>query len=344
MASFVQKRTYTLEPSSSRPYAVLANRYWLGDASGSAGPSTAYGATFVFMHGTGLCKETWEPAIERLLGTAPSGLIADAWSVENPDHGDSATVNERWVVQQDLDNYSVTSYTDAVHAFLIEGGGKEAQVDFRSRHLVLVGHSMGGTCAALLPEKEPHIPFKHIILYEASINPDGPLRQAVGRALTNFLWTRKDTWPSHKAAVKELTAHPAYKGWDTKAQELHFAHVLKLHPAAKYPPPFTFKGVTTVVSREKENAITRASEPVGASLDALKRIVHQIPTTLIYGELEDLFPKALKKEQASVVKGSPVRMQYIPGVGHMAMSQKPDLLARALLEAITAEPEIRAKL
>jgi hypothetical protein len=152
------------------------------------------------------------------------------------DIGQVANVNSRLV------EGSVTSYTDAVYAFLTEGG-QQTKIDFKSRHLVLVGHSMGGTCASVLPslicgygtectfssgyrtllhEREPRIPFKQVILYEASINPDGPLRQAVGKALTGFLWTRKDTWVSRKAAVKELTASPAFSGWDPKAQELHF--------------------------------------------------------------------------------------------------------------------------
>jgi hypothetical protein len=110
--------------------------------------------------------------------------------------------------------------------------------------------------------------------------------------------------------------------------------------------------------------------------------VDQTPTTLIQGELDDLLyagalfigftrshdnrrtvfsPKALEKEQATVVKGTLARTRYLPGAGHMVslsyyvtlsllrhkcaadssaqvMAQRPALFVTALLEELGLEP------
>jgi hypothetical protein len=74
----------------------------------------------------------------------------------------------------------------------------------------------------LLHERQPRLPIVGLILHEASIAPDSSARQRIFEVLTNYYWTRRDAWPSKKAAIKELSAHRAFSGWDQRVLDIHF--------------------------------------------------------------------------------------------------------------------------
>ncbi|EIN08524.1 alpha/beta-hydrolase [Punctularia strigosozonata HHB-11173 SS5] len=327
----LRSTTFTLEPSDTRPWAILANCYTLAGSD-----DNVQGLTLVFFHGTGLCKETWEPTLEEMFATAPRGLIRDAWCMEYPENGDSGVINESRLAGRDLDHWGVRQYVDDAYDFLISKRHHPHAVDFSSRRLVLVGHSIGGTCAVLLHEKEPRLPIVGLVLHEASIAPDSPARQRIFEVLTNYYWTRRDAWSSREEAIKELSAHRAYSGWDPRVLDIHFKHVLCSHPAAKYPSPFNFTGVTTVMTRDMDSAVARAPEPTGAALQALPSVVRRTPTTLVFGDIEDLFPRESKEAQIGLVafKGSRANVVTVEGVGHMAMQQRPKAFAKALVDSV----------
>lgn len=124
--------------------------------------------TLIMAHGTGLVKEHWEPTLEYLYDMVGGGAvkIREAWSIEASNHGDSAALN------QDVLSWGYTpvcessclimillasasgcecsvvvgweEYARSIHAFLA-GLGTGVNVDFSTRNLVGVGHSMGAT-------------------------------------------------------------------------------------------------------------------------------------------------------------------------------------------------------
>ena len=82
------------------PLVVLAKRYW--------DPSSARqdGFTCIFAHGTGFNGEQWEPTLDNLFSLARNSSafpIREAWSVECPNHGDAAIINEKVLLRGGYD-------------------------------------------------------------------------------------------------------------------------------------------------------------------------------------------------------------------------------------------------
>ena len=80
---------YRFDPRPQFPFHVAMKRYSnLGEQNG---------VTLILTHGTGFHKELWEPIIERIFADSAkssSGLrVRDAWAIDAPNHGDSATLN-----------------------------------------------------------------------------------------------------------------------------------------------------------------------------------------------------------------------------------------------------------
>jgi hypothetical protein len=81
---------------------VTAKRYWHPDHC----PTDPDALTLICTHGTGFHKEHWEPALEDLYAhlassarAVPGVKVREAWSIECPNHGDAAVLNEdalRW--------------------------------------------------------------------------------------------------------------------------------------------------------------------------------------------------------------------------------------------------------
>lgn len=83
--------SYIFDPRPRLPFHLSAKRY-------QPSSSSEDGLTLVFTHGTGFHKEQWEPTIEHLFELqAKNGAkhkIREAWSIDAPNHGDSAVLNE----------------------------------------------------------------------------------------------------------------------------------------------------------------------------------------------------------------------------------------------------------
>lgn len=91
MALCVESHTFDWRPDY--PLVVSAKRYW--DPSSAAQD----GITFVLAHGTGFHGEQWEPMLNHVFslskGPRAGALpIREAWSVECPNHGEAAVINE----------------------------------------------------------------------------------------------------------------------------------------------------------------------------------------------------------------------------------------------------------
>jgi len=125
------------------------------------------------MHATGMHKETWEVTIKGLFSICQdrhSTHIRDVFSIESPNHGESAILNEVAIQQHFGDNcksglkmprdYSAfkllplvgspTDYARAAHIFLTAGTLAGAKVDFSRRKLIGVGHSIGAAALCVV--------------------------------------------------------------------------------------------------------------------------------------------------------------------------------------------------
>jgi hydroxymethylglutaryl-CoA lyase len=86
----MESKTFVFDPRPNYPLLITANRYPFSEDS--------EGLTLVFAHGTGFHKEQWEPTIEDLKKLLEDDRavtkIREVWSIEAPNHGDSAILNE----------------------------------------------------------------------------------------------------------------------------------------------------------------------------------------------------------------------------------------------------------
>lgn len=87
-------QSYVFDARPNFPLLMSAKRYW--------NPSSPYlndpdAFTLIFAHGTGFHKEHYEPTLEELYSMIPDGgpKIREAWSIDSPNHGDAAVLNEQ---------------------------------------------------------------------------------------------------------------------------------------------------------------------------------------------------------------------------------------------------------
>lgn len=102
MSSYLEVQPFIFDPRPEYPYQLCIKRYTHRDLS--ADPADSGAITLILTHGLGLHKEQWEPVLQDLfglLGTANSIAIGgaklkirEAWSIELPDCGESALLNE----------------------------------------------------------------------------------------------------------------------------------------------------------------------------------------------------------------------------------------------------------
>lgn len=97
----LSQQSYTFDPrDNGYPLLTTVKRYW-NPASPYLSDPDAF--TLILTHGTGFHKEQWEPTIEDLYRlveqTGPKHRtqpkIREIWSIDWPNHGDAAILNEK---------------------------------------------------------------------------------------------------------------------------------------------------------------------------------------------------------------------------------------------------------
>ena len=100
----VLSKNYTFDPRPLFPFRIAAKRYWIEECPYAIDRDTSSNTredvvTLVFMHGTAAHKELGEPMIQRLFenqqaATRRTVQFHDMWSLDMPNQGDSAMLNE----------------------------------------------------------------------------------------------------------------------------------------------------------------------------------------------------------------------------------------------------------
>lgn len=326
-----------VDPRPAYPLQILGTRYYVN-------PQATDGYTLVFLHALGMHKETWEVTISSLLKIASqriaSAQVREIISLEIPNHGESAVLNEDALKKDFDDDWHPREYTRALHLFLTAGPDKGAKIDFSKRDkLVGVGHSIGVVILLLMRDLEPRINFHSILALESGVSLKGHKEMCLSaQMLTAWTWLRRDTWQSRKNARKDLASSPVYDQWDPRVLDLYVAHGLRKHPAAKYPYPYNFNGVTTSLSRAHEAGSYRSEQLVVDAMDAYTETCKDIPIHLIWGTIHDVGTPNLHALLEDKTAGRvPASVTYVQGAGHLCVQQKPDDVAQSICDVLFSQ-------
>ncbi|KAF9254421.1 hypothetical protein L218DRAFT_968158 [Marasmius fiardii PR-910] len=361
---------FVLDQRSTYPLQVTANRYCLAqdnESSTREGQSSRRpGLTLVFMHAIGSHKEGWEVTIQSLLQRAreKNVKIDDVFSIDAPNHGESAVLNEKEFKNLFPDSLSghAVEYAKAVHTFLTAGKDKGAKIDFSRRRLVGIGHSAGAAGMFLIKDYSPAVDFEYFIACEPGVAMKGdPNVDKAIQAVTNFTWLRPDAWTSKKSARKALNSSPVYSRWDPRVLDIFIQeHGLRTHPTASLKPPFSFNGVTFSAPKEIEivglrsgiswfglklmklclsgmKAAFQDDGMVVAGFQAYSETTRRKPVHLVWGTLKDVQSPGRSYLSDRSAGRTPASVRYVQDAGHLVVQQKPEGVACAILDIIQEE-------
>ncbi|KAF7360505.1 Abhydrolase domain-containing protein mpaH [Mycena venus] len=325
-----------IAPGQSYPFHVLATKYTY-----EGNPCSA-GITLVLTHSLGVHMETWEITIAHLfkLSTSPSSGIKlrEIFSIESPNHGRSAVVNAEEIAKHPRNDWT-REYARAVQRFLVTMMAAESRTNFVSWNLIGVSHSVGAAALFIAAEALPAIRFQSMITFEPGMtSKDSPHRHRSNQAAIAWAWLRPDVWRSRKAAKKELAASPMYSTWDSRVFDLFIEHGLVDHPAAKDPPPYTFPGVMTALSKEHHARSFQSDDLVVDGINSYAAVTKKIPVHVVWGRIHELANQELKDFMADASAGrAPASVSYIEGASHMVIQQKPEKAAEVIYSIILSD-------
>ncbi|TCD63561.1 hypothetical protein EIP91_005232 [Steccherinum ochraceum] len=175
------------------------------------------GVTLLLAHANGLHKETWGALVGYLfdaMGKSEGVTVREAWSIECPNHGESAVLNEAAIERVHKGEWNGWEWPRAIHTFL---RSKPAGVDFFApsvkRKIVGIGHSQGGNAIVFLSTLSPRLPVHSYILLDPTISIHMPARDRMVRIMTALTYPKRDCFLSRDDAFQYLRAQPGTRNW-----------------------------------------------------------------------------------------------------------------------------------
>lgn len=324
-------KSYVYDPRPNYPFLITAKRYWIPDVSYDDDA-----LTLIFAHGTGFHKEHWEPTIDdlqELLLSRGGVKVREFWSIDAPNHGDAAILNENTLSWGYENIFQWEDYARSIHSFL-SGFGTGVDVDFKSRNLVGIGHSMGAVSLMLTVGYYPQIKFHSVIFCELMCMSREYTAPA-GNMLSSGAEKRRDTWPSKEEAYKTMKSRGVWSTWDDRVLRLFIECGLRGLPTLDYPSKTV--GVTLKCSRAQEAACYRDGLGLTRGYRLLGSYVRTVPTHLIYGAIDDYLPAAVKMDIIdNVVWGveNLASFSRVEGAGHLVVQVNPRGLAQKIYDAL----------
>lgn len=254
--------------------------------------------TLALSHATGFCKEVWWGVRDELRRSGFDGPIT-AWDF--PGHGASARLTP-----------PVDWWDFAEFAF--------RQVEQLARPRLGLGHSMGAAALAMAQVRHPGL-FDRLVLVEPIVfrpphrrQPDNPLSDVARR--------RKPFYPSREEAMSNFLEKPVFAGWNRRALEGYVAGGLT---------PVDGGFVMSCLPDDEAEVFTAASahdlyEHLGSIL---------CPTLVVAGETSDTHPPSYVDELVDRI-GANARPLIIPGTSHFVPMERPDAIAKVVLEEARA--------
>ncbi|KAI0827059.1 Alpha/beta hydrolase family-domain-containing protein [Trametes gibbosa] len=235
-----QERGEDRRPCRREVLWTVANRY-----TPTTPPVHGGGLTMVLLHGIGCHKESWEPIMQTLLALrdrlSPGLAIAEFWTLDCVQHGDSAVLNEAVFgdifdcaeYARDLANFMLWYLpTDAgkpIPTNLPRLAAAEAERrkrdGIRGRTVVGAGHSIGA-CAYVNPAIDYPNLFSSLIFVEPFTIPEFIKPLDAHRKNETLCMRRQWLWDSRADAAKSIASSPYYRQWDPKMIDAFVEHAL----------------------------------------------------------------------------------------------------------------------
>ncbi|KAF9269513.1 hypothetical protein L218DRAFT_890089 [Marasmius fiardii PR-910] len=330
----MQSQNFVFDPRPNFPLLVTAKRYRDSKSPHINDPTAL---TLVYLHGTGFHKEQWEPTIDDLLALVEARgnqvRIREIWSIDAPNHGDAAILNEETLSWGYDLSFRWEDYGRATHS-LLAGLGKGIDTDFSKHRLVGIGHSMGAVSLLLSTNFFPVISFEAFILVEIMTmkkNTEGPQPNVLARGSSN----RRDIWPSKEEFYESLKSRGSWRFWDDRVLRIYTEHGLRSLPTKEYPDKT--EGVTLKCTRRQETACYVDS---GHTLvyRNFKAFTKRFPIHLVYGAVHEHLSKEIKDDVVENAIGGVQNLAsyaLIPNAGHLAPQTNPTGVAQAIYDALT---------
>ncbi|KAI0748084.1 Alpha/beta hydrolase fold-1 [Daedaleopsis nitida] len=308
-----------------RPLRSLASRFVLRDQPADDVPGRTT-CSLLMCAGISLQKETWVPVIKRLyhLTSQPQSKVTihSVWVVERPNHGDAGVMNEAMLKEHYNVIFPSLQYAAAIRAFLAADF-----ISARERaNLVAVGHSgAGGSILQAMEPATSNLPISRFMLVEAphigheAWEPMKFLYKMVKASNSR----RKTSWESVDEGMAYFKKRPPCKTYHPEVWQIMSETYFRKD--ANNPERITTK--TTV---EQETACFLDDGTHLGALDYLRSILHVLPSHLILGTEEDIWPPEIYQQQRENVeqtRAALASVSYIEGAGHYLPVQMPDELA-----------------
>lgn len=245
----------------------------------------------LFLHATGLCKETWRPVVRALEaeGTPPTITAVDQRA-----HGESGVPSPP---------YPWTAL----------GADAAAAVRHCDRPLIGVGHSSGGA-ALCMAEADAPGSFAALVLIEPVVFPP-PYVRSDDNPLTLGALRRRSSFASREEARQNFSAAGPFARWTPEALDEYVEHgfrdddgrrVLKCSPQAE--AEFYREGI----AHDTWDRLPAVSCPV-VVLGGEDSVTHPPP---VIERLASRFPHATTT--------------IVPGANHFVPMERPDAVAAAI--------------
>jgi pimeloyl-ACP methyl ester carboxylesterase len=251
----------------------------------------------ILNHATGFLAALWQPIAERL---AAAGYEAIAYDARG--HGDSDKP------EPTEENYHWQRFVDDLDAFL-------TKLDLRD--IPFVGHSMGGSSGLYLAGTEPGI-FPRIAVIEpivipGSFQPDEERREAMAAGARR----RRTSFANREELIDQYRSRSTFQRLAEESLRLYAGHG-------------TFESENETIRlkcpAEVEGDIFSHSGSLNI-WDVLPQI--HVPVLVMAGEHTESFLDMVAEGVAQRVLNG--RFLKLPGAGHLAPMERPDLVANEIL-------------
>ncbi|THH29498.1 hypothetical protein EUX98_g4691 [Antrodiella citrinella] len=308
---------------------------------------TTSGVALLLIHCINTHKETWEPTIESLFELQSSanggnnGNIVEVWSMDSPNHGYAAYLNEEVLfTRPEIVNWS--TYSDGLKMIMKSGL-------ISGDHVIGVGHSAGATCVVLSLDGCPldRIPYSSLILVEPPMLSRPLLEKMLSSSDgTNLLHMvikavlkRKDVWSSREEARQFFAKRYPWKKWDPRVLDFFIDYGLRDLPTATYPD--RQEGVTLACPREQEAATYTLYEGGVRSLELLSVYCPVVPVHCIIGGRPDLISDETRAAIWDVNEGRRMAsIATVEGAGHMVAQESPHGTADAIWNIVNSKQAV----
>jgi len=311
-----------------RPLCSLATRFVPRDRPASDVPGRTT-CSLVLCAGISLQKDAWLPVIKRLYHLASQSqsrvTIHSVWVIERPNHGDAGVLNEAMLKEHYSVIFPSLQYAVAIRAFL----ASDFLSDRERTNLVAVGHSgAGGSIIQALEPATSNLPISRLMLVESPLI--GHEAWSSMKGLYDVVKTsnqrRRASWLSVDEAMSYFKKRLPCKTYHPEVWQIMVETYFREDPQ-------DHMRVTTKTTVEQETACFLDDGTHLGALDYLRSIYHILPTHVILGTKEDLWPAEIYSQQHKNMgrdREALASVSFIQDAGHYIPVQMPAELANEM--------------